>query len=159
MANNSGTNLIVFVVAAIALLVLFNCMDSKKVTFYSPAPVGDEPIDDSLYASVNAPQTSPDVCALRNGGTGLASALLPREVATQENFGEFSPDKILQGQNFLNPRDQIGFPETVGGALRNANQQVRSEPPNPRDPVSIFNTSTIAPDQMRPPFEIGSGLA
>ena len=25
--------------------------------------------------------------------------------------------------------------------------------------VSIFNTSTIEPDQMRPPFEIGAGLA
>ena len=98
-------------------------------------------------------------CALKNGGTGLASALLPKEVATQESFGEFAPDQILAGQNYLDPRSQVGFPETVGGALRNANQQVRSEPPNPRQEVSIFNVSTIAPDQMRAPFEIGAGLA
>jgi len=92
-------------------------------------------------------------------GMGIASSLLPRDVAAQEDFGEFAPDDILKGQNYLNPRALIGYPETVGGALRNANQQIRSEPPNPRDPVSIFNTSTIVPDQMRPAFEIGQGTA
>lgn len=80
--------------------------------------------------------------------------LIPKEVVTTEDFGQFSPDAILSGQNFLDPRAQIGFPETIGGVLRNANRDVRSEPPNPRDPVSIFNLSTIPPDTMRPKFEI-----
>lgn len=80
--------------------------------------------------------------------------LIPKEVVTTEDFGQFSPDAILSGQNFLDPRAQIGFPETVGGVLRNANRQERSEPSNPRDPVSIFNLSTIPPDTMRPKFEI-----
>lgn len=155
--NTNGRNMVLLLVAALAALVLFNCMTGKKSGMprmyrksrYSmnPAPVQGE--QGSMV----------DVCALKNGGTGLASALLPKEVATQEDFGKFAPDDILKGQNFLNPRDQIGFPETIGGALRNANQQVRSEPPNPRQAVTIFNTSTIEPDQMRPPFEIGSGLA
>ena len=80
--------------------------------------------------------------------------LIPKEVVTTEDFGQFSPDAILSGQNFLDPRAQIGFPETIGGILRNANRQERSEPPNPREPVSIFNLSTIPPDTMRPNFEI-----
>ena len=80
--------------------------------------------------------------------------LIPKEVVTTEDFGQFSPDAILSGQNFLDPRAQIGFPETIGGVLRNANRQERSEPANPRDPVSIFNMSTIPPDTMRPKFEI-----
>jgi hypothetical protein len=80
--------------------------------------------------------------------------LIPKEVVTTEDFGQFSPDAILSGQNFLDPRAQIGFPETIGGNLRNANRQERSEPPNPRDPVSIFNLSTIPPDAMRPKFEL-----
>jgi len=67
-------------------------------------------------------------------GTGLASSLLPREVASEEDFGQFAPEDILKGQNFLEPRAQIGFPETVGGALRNANQQIRADPPTPRIP-------------------------
>jgi hypothetical protein len=80
--------------------------------------------------------------------------LIPKEVVTTEDFGQFSPDAILSGQNFLDPRAQIGFPETIGGNLRNANRDFRSEPANPREAVSIFNLSTIPPDTMRPKFEI-----
>ena len=87
----------------------------------------------------------------------LGSNLIPREVSTDEDFGNFSPDAILSGQNFLDPRTQIGFPETIGGNLRNANRQERSEPPNPRTFPSPWNLSTIPPDLMRPAFEIGSG--
>jgi len=86
-------------------------------------------------------------CEMR-AGTGLASSLLPREVAPQEDFGEFAPDDILSGQNFLEPRQQVGFPETIGGALRNANQQIRADPPNPKD-AFVWNNSTIAPDTMQ----------
>ncbi len=87
-------------------------------------------------------------------GDMSSGSLIPREVVQTEDFGQFSPDKILSGQNYLDPRNQIGYPETVGGVLRNANQQFRSEPMNPRTPVSIFNLSTIPPDTMRPKFEI-----
>lgn len=83
-----------------------------------------------------------------------SASLIPRDVIQTEDFGQFSPDKILSNQNYLDPRNQIGYPETVGGVLRNANQQFRSEPTNPRSPVSIFNLSTIPPDTMRPKFEI-----
>jgi len=81
-------------------------------------------------------------------GTGLASSLLPREVASEEDFGQFAPEDILKGQNFLEPRAQIGFPETVGGALRNANQQIRKDPPNPKAPF-VWNNSTIVADTMQ----------
>lgn len=114
-------------------------------------------VDASMPAPVNGGSLS--VPAAAANGMGIASSLLPRDVAAQEDFGDFAPDDILKGQNYLNPRALIGYPETVGGALRNANQQIRSEPPNPRDPVTIFNTSTIVPDQMRPAFELGQGTA
>ena len=84
----------------------------------------------------------------------VSSALLPKEVPVTDDFGQFSTDAILSGQNYLDPRAQIGYPETVGGTLRNANLQIRSEPANPRDPVSIWNLSTITPDNMRPLFEL-----
>jgi hypothetical protein len=112
-----------------------------------------------MYASVDEP------APFDMGGSGLRTVdmpvydntnvgLIPKEVVTTEDFGQFSPDAILSGQNFLDPRAQIGFPETIGGNLRNANRDFRSEPPNPRDSVSIFNLSTIPPDTMRPKFEI-----
>ena len=114
-------------------------------------------VDASMPAPVNGGSLS--VPAAAANGMGIASSLLPRDVAAQEDFGDFAPDDILKGQNYLNPRALIGYPETVGGALRNANQQIRSEPPNPREAVTIFNTSTIVPDQMRPAFELGQGTA
>jgi hypothetical protein len=88
------------------------------------------------------------------GQTVSSASLIPRDVVATEDFGQFSPDKILGNQNYLDPRSQIGYPETLGGVLRNANRQERSEPLNPRTPVSIFNLSTIPPDVMRPKFEI-----
>lgn len=87
-------------------------------------------------------------------GWGVSTSMLPRELPSQEDFGAFSPDDIMKGQTYLDPRAQIGYPETVGGVLRNASWDLRSEPPNPRNPVSIFNNSTITPDLMRPRFEI-----
>ena len=90
-----------------------------------------------------------------SAGGGVSTSLLPREIPSQEDFGNFSPNDILKGQNYLDARAQIGYPETLGGVVRNASWDVRSEPPNPQNPVSIFNNTTIVPDLMRPQFEIG----
>jgi hypothetical protein len=89
-----------------------------------------------------------------DASAAVSSALLPKEVPVNDDFGQFSTSAILSNQNYLDPRNQIGYPETVGGTLRNANWQIRSEPANPRDPVSIWNLSTITPELMRPLFEI-----
>lgn len=61
----------------------------------------------------------------------------------------------LKGKNFLSAGALIGV-NTVGQSLRNANMQLRSEPPNPQAPVSIFMQSTIGPDMNRRPLEISS---
>lgn len=56
--------------------------------------------------------------------------------------------------NFLDSGYLAGI-NTVSGSLRNANQQIRSEPPNPTNLVSPWMNTTIEPDLMRAPFEIG----
>ena len=61
----------------------------------------------------------------------------------------------LKGKNFLSAGALIGV-NTVGQSLRNANLQLRSEPPNPQTPVSIFFQSTIGPDVSHRPLEVGS---
>jgi hypothetical protein len=58
----------------------------------------------------------------------------------------------ISGKNFLNAGALIGV-NTVGQSLRNANQQLRSEPPCPQVNVSIWNQSTIEPDLQRRPLE------
>jgi hypothetical protein len=59
----------------------------------------------------------------------------------------------LKGKNFLSAGALIGV-NTVGQTLRNANLQLRSEPPNPQVPVSVFYNSTIQPDTNRRDLEI-----
>ena len=59
----------------------------------------------------------------------------------------------LKGKNFLSAGALIGI-NTVGQSLRNANYQLRSEPPNPQVAVSVFNQSTIEPDAARRSLEI-----
>lgn len=60
----------------------------------------------------------------------------------------------LGDQNFLTAGYHIGV-NTVGQSLRNANLQLRSEPPNPQVKVSPWLQSTIEPDVNRKPLEIG----
>jgi hypothetical protein len=60
----------------------------------------------------------------------------------------------LKGKNFLSAGALIGI-NTVGQSMRNANYQLRSDPPNPQVKVSIWNQSTIEPDINRRALEIG----
>lgn len=151
MANSMLKGLLVL--AVLGALLYFMSQKSKYEMFPS-API------DTVVSSVQEPvvQKQQQEMLSDQGQMlgGVSSGLLPKEPVGQEDFGSFSADAILSGQNFLDPRAQIGYPETVGGTLRNANLQLRSEPQNPRDPVSIFNLSTIVPDNMRPDFEIGA---
>lgn len=163
-----GNSLAIIVLLAVIVYLLFfrNCQAS-------PFILEGAPLDDSTdvpSSAVDTAKTAPkQMKTTGNGydaGTGSAggggapdvslssAALLPKEIPITDDFGQFSTDQILSGQNYLDPRSQIGYPETVGGTLRNANLQIRSEPANPRDPVSIWNLSTITPEEMRPLFEI-----
>src|SRR6056300_86001 len=142
--------LIALAIAVVIYLMFVNntkSMYSIEERMYAPSGYGA--VEPSGYGAVGP--SEPGVGCEMKAGTGLASSLLPREVASQEDFGEFAPEDILAGQNFLEPRAQIGFPETVSGALRNANQQIRADPPNPKEPF-VWNNSTIASDTMRRPL-------
>jgi len=61
----------------------------------------------------------------------------------------------LGDQNFLSAGFHVGI-NTIGSSLRNANLQLRSEPPNPQVPVGPWSQSTINPDLNRKPMEIGN---
>ena len=136
--RNQNIMMLVAVAALIFLLCNLNSKSSYTITERDYAPFSSGP--------AAGPAAGPS--GGMNAGTGLASSFLPREIASEEDFGQFAPEDILAGQNFLDPRQQIGFPETVGGALRNANQQIRADPPNNKEPF-VWNNSTIVPDLMQ----------
>lgn len=157
--NRKGLAIVVLV--AIILFLLFTGRKSGY-TAGSASPVSGMNLGAGNYSQSNAMVVQGKAMdPASTGGMGdnigqtvSSASLIPRDVVATEDFGQFSPDKILGNQNYLDPRSQIGYPETLGGNLRNANRDFRSEPLNPRTPVSIFNLSTIPPDVMRPRFEI-----
>ena len=151
MKKISPRTALMVVVGALVLYGIYTQTIGKTST-YTVTPKDYAPVGvDLAPASPDAAPVVADPSCEMKAGTGLASSLLPRKVATQEDFGQFAPEEILSGQNFLAPRNQIGFPESVGGALRNANQQVRAEPPNPKKPY-VWQNSTIASDTMMRPL-------
>jgi hypothetical protein len=121
-----------------------------------------EDTEDGADANESAQTLGPD--------DGSASASLPKDCFPKD---QLTPQELLpadanstwaqvvpagQGsvgdQNFLNAGFHVGI-NTVGQTLRNANLQLRSEPPNPQVKVSPWLQSTIEPDTNRKPMEIG----
>ena len=72
-----------------------------------------------------------------------------KEFNTAQPVGE----GILQDVNLLEAGAHIGI-NSVGQTLRNANRQLRSEPPNPQVNVSPWMNTSIQPDLPRRPLEI-----
>lgn len=83
-----------------------------------------------------------------------AEELLPQDNSSLWAQVNPSGEGSLKDRNFLQSGYHIGI-NTVGQTLRNANLQLRSEPPCPQVRVSPFLNSTIEPDVSRKPFEIG----
>ena len=80
------------------------------------------------------------------------SDLLPKD--NSASFGAMGPQGggALENVNLLQAGHHTGI-NTVGSSLRNANLQLRSEPPNPQTQVSPWMNTTIEPDLMRVPLE------
>lgn len=87
-----------------------------------------------------------------------AEDLLPKDAANSK-WAQMNPagQGDVRDQNFLTAGYHIGV-NTVGQTRRNANYQLRSDPPNPQQPVSPWNISTIEPDMNRRPLEIGGDM-
>jgi len=117
-----------------------------------------DPNGNEVFASANGVNTSmpgiPSSCSKPN--IQNPAELLPKDSNSQ--WAQLNPSGKgeLANVNLLKAGYHIGI-DTIGQTLRNANLQIRSEPPNPQMNVGPWNQSTIDPDFMRPPLEIGSG--
>jgi hypothetical protein len=145
----------------------------KEVPVANKAPFADGPSESPKSAGFTNEKEKPqegfanleDITGPADfGSTPSANGCYPRDQLTP---GELLPKDgnstwaqqnpmgtgSLKGKNFLSAGALVGV-NTVGQSLRNANQQLRSEPPNPQVPVSVFFNSTIEPDSNRRDMEI-----
>ena len=125
-------------------------------------PVAGEPV-----GQAETPKPVPGVPTPTGMVAGLPSECYPKDVLTSADLLPADANSLwaqvnpsgqgsLADQNFLTAGFHIGI-NTVGQSLRNANRQLRSEPANPQIAVSPWLNSTIEPDLMRQPLEIGCG--
>jgi hypothetical protein len=80
--------------------------------------------------------------------------LLPTNECNVWSKSNPSGSGSLADRNFLQAGWATGI-SSVGSTLRNANLQLRSEPPNPQVSVSPWMQSSISPDLERKPLELG----
>ena len=115
-----------------------------------------EPGSNEFNMPIEGIQTAPSNCYPQN--TLTPNDLLPEgEGGEIQNFNEGLPEEgegILKGVNFLDAGFHVGV-NTVGQSLRNANLNLRAEPPNPRSQVSPWMNSTIDIELARKPLADG----
>lgn len=117
-------------------------------------PLGQNEVFASVSGMGTPTQGIPTSCSKPN--IQNPADLLPKDNNSQ--WAQLNPSGKgeLANINLLKAGYHIGI-DTIGQTLRNANLQIRSEPPNPQLYVGPWNTSTISPDFLRPPLEIGAG--
>ena len=119
-------------------------------------PMNSELVGENMQQQYN---DNPSLQQLRQAACFPKEMLTPEELKPQDNsslWAQVNPEGegSLKGRSFLQAGHHIGI-NTVGQTLRNANLQLRSEPPNPQVLVSPWNQTTIEPDTGRKPLEIG----
>lgn len=132
--------------------------NTNAVNSYGVRPA--EPLgNNEVFSSASGIQTSmpgvPSSCSTPN--IQNPSELLPKD--TNSQWAQLNPSGKgeLANVNLLKAGYHIGI-DSIGSTLRNANLQIRSEPPNPQLDVGPWNNTTITPDFFRVPLEIGSGI-
>jgi hypothetical protein len=139
-------------------------METKYSGSYLPPSPSVTDSEPNPNVSSTIPPVSGNVAVqpVANGGyssknTNEPSDLLP---SANSSFSAFSPVTTTRDGVAIPDLLQAGYHiglDTVGQALRNANLQLRSDPPITKSDVGPWNQSTIEADYMRVPFEVGAG--
>jgi hypothetical protein len=164
MSIDRRKDLLIDFVALLALAGLLYTSSRKKETDLmsmpsqggggSKVPVPSQPLGQTdNYAGAYGVRTTTH--GVQGVKSDEPSTLLPNDSNSQ--WASLNPQGggMLKNINLLQAGSLVGI-NTVGSSLRNANLQVRSEPPNPQGNVGPWNHSTIEPDFVRLPLEIGS---
>ena len=124
-------------------------MSSQYTGASSGVMPGPGPNTGEVFSRIDGTQTVPS-------NISNPSDLLPNDANSQ--WAQLNPNGKgeLANINLLKAGYHIGI-DTIGQTLRNANLQIRSEPPNPQVYSGPWNQSTITPDFLRVPLEIGAG--
>lgn len=154
--------IMVFVAMIILAYAMFSYSDSKY-TFYDQMEDGSagKPADATVAPSVAPVADAPS--SESAGGYAKQKVANPSDLLpSDENsmWSALNPVAMNQGSVVMPDLLQAGYHiglDTIGQTLRNANLQLRSDPIIPKSDVGPWMQSTIEPDIMRVPLEVGVG--
>lgn len=146
------------VAAAAAAAHPASCPPPKKMVNGVCEGFEGMPEEEEGFANYS-PENMPFPSAAAPAGCYPKNQLAPSELLPNDansKWAQVNPQGQgdIAGKNFLNAGALVGV-NTVGSSLRNASWDLRSEVPNPQVQVSPWSQSTISPDVMRRPMEIG----
>lgn len=111
------------------------------------------PVDSVAAGALVDPNAAADPASCKTQEQIKPEELLPVDDASAKWAAQYPRGEgSVEGQNYLEAGTHIGM---VSNSMRNANQQLRSELPNPQTAISPWQQSTIAPNQYQRPMEIG----
>ena len=156
---------IVFVAMIILAYGMFSYSDSKYA-FYDSMEDGSQQappaVDNYQPTPPAAPQNVPEGGAVDSGYSSQKVAAPSDLLPSDENnmWSALNPVSMNQGNVVMPDLLQAGYHiglDTIGQTLRNANLQLRSDPIIPKADTGPWLQSTIEPDLMRVPLEVGVG--
>jgi len=121
--------------------------------YSSPSPALSS--TEERYASANGLNTN--TYGMNRASLDNPGSLLPNDSNSQWAALNPAGNGQLKSVNLLSAGSMIGI-NTIGSTMKNANLQLRSEPPNPQGNAGPWNQSTIEPDVVRQPLEIGGKM-
>lgn len=132
-----------------------DCCDNANGNYTAANPLGQNSDYGVASGLSSGADGLPSSCS--QGNIANPADLLPAS-SDSDQWAQLNPsgNGSLGGVNLLSAGSFIGV-DTVSTSLRNANLQVRSEPPNPQVNVGPWNNTTITPELSRRPLEIGCG--
>lgn len=153
---------IVFIAMIILAYAMFSYSDSKQGV-YDSMEDGSSVKSVEQAPSDKAPAVAPVAPSAGTPGYSEKKTVDPSDLLpTDENsmWSALNPVSMNQGNVLMPDLLQAGYHiglDTIGQTLRNANLQLRSDPIIPKTEVGPWMKSTIEPDLMRVPLEIGVG--
>lgn len=163
----SGSDVLLIILGLVVIKLLLDRWNTKSDAAPTPSPPDNNAVES--YAEpegdVKAFEESPSQQQVDFPGKGPAGCfprdrltaddLLPHDAANSK-FASVNPlgQGAVDGRNYLSSTQHLGL-DTVGSSLRNANRQIRSDPPIKKMSVGPWNNTTIGADTNRRPLEIG----
>ena len=159
MLKNMSFEYILGIVGVLILVfALFKYSGEKDLQLSGMQTMNTPPVINTNNNPVNVSQPVNNV--LSQGSSSQEDVTDPSELLPSNSNGwnGLNPNTTpgLENVSLLTAPDRNSI-NTVSSSLRNANLQLRSDPPNPRGNTNCpWNNSTIEGDPFRRPLEIGT---